>query len=226
MRNFLFFVVCLFVLWCLQGLVESRTFQIEVKRGKNSNKNGRIWKKYGVKVPVPLQNYENIVYFGTISVGTPAQKFTVDFDTGSADLWLVSSSCKVDDCRKHKRFNSRLSSTFENIGGRFSIEYADKTQAIGKTAIDNLNINGLKVSQQGLALITSGSGFGDDPHDGMFGLGFQSGSESGFPTPIDNAFMQGQIDSKIFAFWLNRNTKSAVGGELFIGGVNQKHYQG
>lgn len=210
----------------------SALYRLQVQRSKRNVSSSRarsfLERKFNVKafIPEPLLNAANVYYYGIISVGTPPQKFTVDFDTGSSDFWLVSSDCSSQSCNKHKKFSSDKSSTYVLDNKRFTISYGDGSYAVGSTAFDDLEINGLKISRQGLAIVNDQGGFDDDIMDGMLGLGYKTIASTGFPTPIDNAYSQNKITERVFAFWLNRNKHSSNGGELIIGGVDKSQYQG
>lgn len=65
---------------------------------------------------VPVKDYENTQYFVDITVGTPAQTFTVVPDTGSSNLWIYASDCKSIPCRTHDTYDSAASSTYTAEG--------------------------------------------------------------------------------------------------------------
>lgn len=56
---------------------------------------------------VPLVSYENMLWHGKISVGTPPKEYDVDFDTGSADVFLPGSQCTGVNCKGHALFNPK-----------------------------------------------------------------------------------------------------------------------
>merc|ERR1719460_387730 len=72
---------------------------------------------------VKVTDFMNAQYFIEVSVGTPAQNFTVVPDTGSSNLWLYSKSCWSVPCWTHALYDNTKSTTYKKNGEAFDITY-------------------------------------------------------------------------------------------------------
>ncbi|CAF2633946.1 unnamed protein product [Rotaria sp. Silwood2] len=185
---------------------------------------GRITTKVAT-VYESLLNVADTYFVGKISIGTPAQQFIIDFDTGSSDLWVASINCLLN-CDKLNKYNATSSSTHIANGKSFSIEYGDGSSAAGFFSIDTVTINGIKVNNQTFAECTSIIGMSDLQSDGILGLaypGLTLGNEIPF---FYNMWYSGLINKPIFSFYLNPDISSLYGGELAFGNVDSTKYTG
>ena len=70
--------------------------------------------------------------------------YTVDFDTGSSDLFVPSESCD-SSCSGHRKYDPSASSTSQYLGKSFSLAYGDGSTVDGKQYADDVTISGLVV---------------------------------------------------------------------------------
>ncbi|NP_001148782.1 aspartic proteinase oryzasin-1 precursor [Zea mays] len=177
---------------------------------------------------IALKNYMNAQYFGEIGVGSPQQKFTVIFDTGSSNLWVPSSKCYFSiACYFHSRYKSGQSSTYKKNGKPAAIRYGTGSIA-GFFSEDSVTLGDLVVKDQEFIEATKEPGltFMVAKFDGILGLGFQEISV-GNATPVwYNMVKQGLISDPVFSFWFNRHADEGEGGEIVFGGMDSSHYKG
>jgi len=171
----------------------------------------------------PLTDENSQLWIGTISVGTPPINYTVDFDTGSSDLFLPGKNCDTT-CNGHTRYDPSASSTSSDVGKTFSLSYGDGSTVSGEQYTDTVTIQGLTATNQTLGAAkqySSGFQSANSPSDGLMGMGFQTISEYNAPPVFQSLVAQGQTDSPVFAMKL-----TASGAELSLGGLDSDLYTG
>ncbi|KAI8077634.1 aspartic peptidase domain-containing protein [Thamnidium elegans] len=173
----------------------------------------------------------NSGYHGEISVGTPPQKFNVIFDTGSSDLWVVSSKCESDICSSHKKFDYHQSATYnsdkeqdnDNENSDEDVNYGTGSMQgnLGRDTVRLAN-DAIVIKNQVIAdAYTLSRDFIGTPFHGIFGLGLAGLSSSQHDPPLQSMIDQNLIDKPIFGIYSQHNA-----GEIDFGGVDTSRFEG
>ncbi|KAI5476903.1 hypothetical protein MNV49_007075 [Pseudohyphozyma bogoriensis] len=157
------------------------------------------------------------LWTGPIKVGTPGSNFLIDFDTGSADLWIPSKAVG-----RTNFYNATASSTGVATNKTFSILYGDGSTSSGPVYKDTMTVAGLSATGQAFAAVTTeSSSFQGDPEDGILGMGYQSISNLGASPFFQTLWTQKKVKSNMFSFKL-----ASSSSELYLGGVDSAKYTG
>ena len=116
-----------------------------------------------------------VEYLCPVTIG--GQSLTLDFDTGSSDLWVFNSQLSAADLQGHSSFDPSKSSTFSVLqGATFMIEYGDGSAAAGDVGTDVVNVGGAIFDKQAVELAeeVSSSFISDTDSDGLMGLAFST----------------------------------------------------
>ncbi|PSN56279.1 hypothetical protein C0J52_00363 [Blattella germanica] len=148
---------------------------------------------------------------GIVHIGTPCQKFTMMYDTGSSDLWVASTKCQSKSCGKQHRYNETKSWTHRQLPGNFSIVYGTGNLE-GTFSEDTVRVAGIKVINQkfGQAVISSPT-FANAGLDGILGFGFKGLGRGGSTPLFYNMVDQGPM-TKIKAHDKNKVNELILGG--------------
>lgn len=178
-----------------------------------------------------INNITDTAYFVDVEVGSPGQKVSLLFDTGSSDTWVISYRADLcTDPSVQLTLNSKCldtydpakSSTYSLVQtGGLNISYIAGAGAFGDYFTDDLSIGGavIKKLQMGYATVVPQA-------YGIMGLGFSSNvaTLSKYPTIMDQLSSQGLITSKAFSLYLN--DVRSEGGTILFGGVDQDKFIG
>ncbi|TAQ84514.1 hypothetical protein B7494_g7154 [Chlorociboria aeruginascens] len=159
-----------------------------------------------------------------VSIG--GQTLNLDFDTGSADLWVFSSLQPSTQRGSHSYYTSSKSSTFKALSGyTWKIEYADESGASGSVGTDTVTVGRTTVKGQAveLAKTVSSEFISDAANDGLLGLAFSS-INTVYPEQQSTFFENAQpsLDSPLFAAYL----PASGDGTYDFGATDSSKYTG
>ena len=199
---------------------EAETYQFNILRKHHENNRKSLYSNE----PQSSRNFSeelnssrlSSAFYGTISVGTPPQQFTVLFDTGSSNFWLPSKKCG-SQCGRLRRYDSSRSKSYKSKHGKV-INHYGSGKVSGSLCIDNVDVAGLKVKGVTFTEITREIGVGKFGFDGLIGLGFEELASGDVPTFFDYVVHQRLLDDYSFSFYFGQEESALV-----LGGVDPKY---
>jgi candidapepsin len=184
--------------------------------------NTTVLRKRQTDVTLTSQNY--VFYSADITIGTPAQEFTVLVDTGSSDLWVYSRNdtqdCANNACQATGQYDSSASSSYKFVSNDFSIQYVSGSAA-GNWVTDTITVGGASVPDFQFASAVDAPG-----GVGVFGIGLASGEAAkvkydNFPVMLQKS---GIISRNVYSLYLD--SIDAATGSVLFGAVDSSKYSG
>ncbi|CUG91785.1 asparate peptidase, putative [Bodo saltans] len=178
-------------------------------------------------------------YVANVSIGTPAQNFTVVMDTGSSNLWVPDSLCTdlavSPSCGIQNLYQNTSSSTFYNscpcLSCSLLIPYGSGT-VMGTLSTDTVVIGGVNLPNTSFGRVYAEPGplseWGAPTFDGILGLAYPIIAMPVFsflPGPFDEMMSRGIVSQDLFSIFLSSNENDTTSFVDF-GEVSHEHHTG
>ncbi|KAL6453553.1 SAP7 Candidapepsin-7 [Candida maltosa Xu316] len=174
-------------------------------------------------------NNAQTLYYATLKVGSPAQEVQVMIDTGSSDLWFISSEnsqCQTNggpiDCSKYGTYDKSSSSSWHDNQTDYSISYYDGDKATGTMGQDNITFAaGFSLENANFAVIDNTTS-----KIGVLGVGYPE-LEAVKPkySNLPQAMKEQDLIAKV-AYSLYLDSRHATQGYILFGGIDHAKYSG
>jgi aspergillopepsin I len=168
----------------------------------------------------PSDEYDSS-YLSPVTIGSTT--VNLDFDTGSADLWVFSSLQASSQLSGHDYY--KVDSSKVKSGYSWGISYGDGSGASGKVYADKVTVAGVTATSQAVEAATSVSAqFSQDTNtDGLLGLAFSS-INTVSPTPQKTFFdtVKSSLAKQLFSV----NLKYHAAGTYDFGFIDSTKYTG
>jgi hypothetical protein len=174
----------------------------------------------------PMKDYQNVMYVGNITIGTPGQSFVVVFDSGSSNLWIPSVKCSSTGCTGKDKYDHSKSSTYVANGQTFSIQYGtgscsgilSQDAVLADPSDPSITVKNQVFGEAN----TVAAFFAQTPVDGILGLAFKRIAVDGVTPVFDNMVSQNLVSKPLFSVFLS----SKPGGEgsvVAFGEIDSKY---
>ncbi|MCJ1312949.1 hypothetical protein MMC25_006625 [Agyrium rufum] len=166
----------------------------------------------------------DVEFISPVTIG--GQTIPMDFDTGSSDLWVFSTSLPADSQTGHTVFDPTKSTTFlEMAGATYNISFGDGSQSAGIVGTDTVDIGGATVTSQAVELATSVSPsfVQDTASNGLVGLAF---SKLNTVKPTQQKTFFDNVSSTLAKPIIAANLKTNAPGFYEFGFIDSSQFSG
>ncbi|SCP06128.1 aspartyl protease, putative [Plasmodium ovale] len=183
------------------------------------------------KVVLPLQQLQDSQYVGYIQIGNPPQTIRPIFDTGSTNIWVVSTKCKDETCLKVHRYNHKLSRSFRYYRPRTNLDIMFGTGIIqGVIGVETFHIGPFKIKNQAFGLVKKEKGSDEKSNvferinfEGIVGLAFPEMLSTGKVPIYENMMSTHNFKHNEFSIYIGKDNMFSA---LLFGGVGQNFFHG